>query len=388
MPGLAEEQALPATGGGRRPQHLIETVGVAAYRIPTVAPETDGTAEWDHTTLVLVELSAGGKTGLGYSYADVGAAKIVEAILAQHVRGKGAFDTRRIYEACVHAVRNHGRAGVCAMAISAVDLAAWDLKCKLLDQPLARVLGMVRDAIPAYGSGGFTSLSDADLERQLGGWADQGMRFVKMKVGREPGRDPERVQKARKAIGRSVDLFVDANGAYSAKQALRLADAFAAQGVTWYEEPVVRTDLAGLRLLRERAPAEMEIAGGEYAWEASDFRAFLEQPRALDVVQADATRCGGVTGFLQAAALIEAFQSPMSSHCAPSLHVALGCAIPAMRHVEWFFDHQRIESMLFDGAPRPEHGELRPALDRPGLGLSLKRADADKYRIADRPRAG
>jgi L-alanine-DL-glutamate epimerase-like enolase superfamily enzyme len=365
----------------------IDRVGVSAYRIPTVAPETDGTAEWDHTTLVLVELSADGETGIGYTYADLGAAKIVESILAQHVRGKDAFDTRRVYDACVRAVRNHGRAGVCAMAISAVDFAAWDLKCKLLRQPLARVLGMVRDAIPAYGSGGFTSLPDPELESQLGGWADQGMRFVKMKVGRDPGRDPERVQKARKAIGRSVELFVDANGAYFVKQALRLSEVFAEQGVTWFEEPVVRTDLAGLRLLRARAPAGMEISGGEYAWEGSDFRAFLEEPRALDVVQADATRCGGVTGFLQAAALLEAFQSPMSSHCAPSLHVALACAVPAFRHVEWFFDHQRIEAMLFEGAPRPEHGELRPALDRPGLGLTVERAAADKYRVADRSHA-
>jgi len=126
----------------------------------------------------------------------------------------------------------------------------------------------------------------------------------------------------------------------------------------------------------------MEIAGGEYGYEPSDFRAFLEEPRALDVVQADATRCGGITGFLQAAAVVESFQVPMSSHCAPALHAALGCAVPAMRHVEWFADHVRIEEMLFEGAPTPdEEGLLRPQLDRPGLGLSLRQKEAERYRI-------
>jgi len=260
-----------------------------------------------------------------------------------------------------------------------VDVAAWDLKAKLLGVPLSRLLGRARDAIPAYGSGGFTSLTVKELEEQLGGWADSGMSFVKMKVGRDPARDPERVRAARKAIGRA-GLFVDANGAYDVKEALRLAGEFAEQGVSWFEEPVVRTDLAGLRLLRERAA--MEIAGGEYGYEPSDFRAFLEEPRALDVVQADATRCGGITGFLRAAALIESFDCPMSSHCAPALHVALGCAALAMRHIEWFSDHARIEEILFEGAPRPEQGMLRPQLDRPGLGLSLARKEAGRYRIS------
>src|SRR5207248_6667539 len=159
--------------------------------------------------------------------------------------------------------------------------------------------------------GGFTSYSEAQLARQLEGWADRGFRSVKLKIGREPARDLERIRAARKAIGRDVELFVDANGAYAPKQALALAERFADQGVSWFEEPVVRTDLDGLRLLRQRAPAEMEIAGGEYAYEPADFRALIG---ALDVVQADGTRCGGITGFLDAHALLDAHELPMSSH--------------------------------------------------------------------------
>jgi len=199
---------------------------------------------------------------------------------------------------------------------------------------------------------------------------------VKMKVGREPARDLERVRAARKAIGRHFELFVDANGAYSRKQALRFAHAFGEQGVSWFEEPVPKTDVEGLRLIRDQAP--MEVTGGEYAWDAHDFRELIP---VLDVVQADVTRCGGITGFLEAEALVRAHQLPLSSHCAPALHVALGCALPAVRHLEWFFDHQRIERMLFDGAPQPERGTLRPDDSRPGVGLELKGEDAARYRV-------
>ena len=357
----------------------IDRVAISAYVVPTVAPESDGTAEWRETTLVLAELSAAGETGLGYTYADLATARLAQDLLAEHIRGKDPFDTPGVHEAMVHAVRNHGRSGVSGMAISALDVACWDLKAKLLRVPLAKLIGMVRPSIPGYGSGGFTSLSEPELQRQLGGWAEQGFSMVKMKVGRHPERDLDRVRSARNAIGRGGELFVDANGAYDRKQALAFADRFAEVGVTWFEEPVVRTDIAGLRLLRDRAPAGMEIAGGEYGYEPADFRLFLEA-QALDVVQADATRCGGITGFLRDAAVIDAHELPMSSHCAPALHVALGCAVSAMRHVEWFFDHVRIEGMLFDGAPQTDQGQLTPDLGRPGLGLSLKRPDAERFR--------
>jgi L-alanine-DL-glutamate epimerase-like enolase superfamily enzyme len=357
----------------------IDRVAISAYEVPTVAPESDGTAEWNKTTLVIAEVSAGGETGLGYTYADLATARLAQDLLAEAARGKDPLDVNAVHAAMVHAVRNHGRGGVSGMAISALDVACWDLKAKLLRVSLAKLLGMVRPSIPAYGSGGFTSLSESELQRQLGGWAERGFSMVKMKVGRRPERDLDRVNTARKAVGRGVALFVDANGAYHRKQALAFADRFAELGVTWFEEPVVRTDVAGLRLLRDRAPAGMEIAGGEYGYEPADFRLFLEA-QALDVVQADATRCGGITGFLRNAALVEAHELPMSSHCAPALHVALGCAIPAMRHIEWFADHVRIEEMLFDGAPRPDKGDLRPDSGRPGLGLSLKRPDAEKFR--------
>jgi L-alanine-DL-glutamate epimerase-like enolase superfamily enzyme len=363
------------------PDTGIARVEVAAYEIPTAVPESDGTAEWKSTGLVLVELSAADKKGLGYTYTDPGAARLIEDLLADAVRGLHPFDTAAVHGAMVRAVRNHGRGGMAGMAISAVDVACWDLKAKILELPLWRLLGVVRPSVPAYASGGFTSMTERELSNQLSGWVEKGFRAVKMKVGRQPERDLERVAAARKAIGRGVELFVDANGAYQRKQALAFAERFAELGVTWFEEPVVRTDVPGLRLLRDRAPAGVEIAGGEYGYEPADFRRFLDA-QALDVVQADVTRCGGITGFLRSAGLIESHDLPMSSHCAPALHAALGCAVPAIRHLEWFVDHAVIEEELFDGAPKPSRGELLPDLRQPGLGLVFKRGDAARYRVS------
>ena len=276
------------------------------------------------------------------------------------------------------AVRNLGREGLAATAISAVDIALHDLKARILDLPLATLLGRYRDAVPIYGSGGFTTYTDDELRNQLGGWVERdGCAFVKMKVGTHPEDDPRRVSVAKKAIGNAT-LFVDANGAYAVKQALKLAASFAEQDVGWFEEPVSSDDLRGLRAIRERAPAVMDIAAGEYAYTTWYVREMLEAG-AVDVQQADVTRCGGVTAFLQIAALCEAFQIDLSGHCAPALHLHVACAAPRLRHLEWFHDHVRIEHMLFDGAPIPNDGAIGPDLSRPGNGLAFKHRDAARY---------
>ena len=358
----------------------IEHIDVGAYRIPTEAPESDGTLRWDATTLVVVEVTAGGVLGLGWTYADAAAAQLVRGTLAKAVAGRDAGSVSGAWNAMRAAVRNAGRPGVASMAIAAVDAALWDLKAKLLDLPLFALLGAVRDSVPIYGSGGFTSMSTDALAEQLGGWAQAGIRAVKMKVGREPDRDIARVEVAREAIGDDVGLFVDANGAYDRKQALAFAESFATLGVCWLEEPVSSDDVAGLRLLRDRAPAGVEITTGEYGFDAFYFRRLLEAG-AVDVLQADATRCGGPTGFLAAAALCDAFAIPLSSHCAPALHLPLGCAATGVRHLEWFHDHVRIERMLFDGVPEPRDGELRPDSSRPGFGVVFKRKDAECYAL-------
>lgn len=358
----------------------ITDIDVGCYTIPTVSPESDGTIEWDSTTLITVHLRAGDQTGFGYSYADSATATLVRERLAALVRDRDPFAIDACWAAMIRAVRNIGRRGIAAMAISAVDNAMWDLKAKLLDLPLVSLLGRVRDSVPVYGSGGFTSYTIDELQAQLAGWANDGIRHVKMKIGRHAAADRERVRAARDAIGADVELFVDANGAYTRKLALAQAEAFSAYDVRWFEEPVSSDDLEGLRLIRDRAPACMDIAAGEYGYELQYFDQMIAAG-AVDVLQADATRCCGITGFIKTSAICEARSMPLSAHCAPSLHAHVGCALLPMRHLEYFFDHARIESMLFDGFTAPVNGAIHPDLSRPGLGVELKLRDAERYRV-------
>jgi L-alanine-DL-glutamate epimerase-like enolase superfamily enzyme len=358
----------------------IEHIDLSAYKVPTDSRESDGTYEWDSTTIVVIEIAAGVKTGLGYTYADAATAKLAGSELAEVVKGRDAMAIPGAHAAMVAAVRNLGRPGIASMAISAVDAALWDLKAKLLDVALVTLLGAVRESAPVYGSGGFTSYSDEQIRDQLGGWVAQGIPRVKMKIGRHPEDDVRRVKIARQAIGREAELFVDANGAYSRKQALAMAEAFSELGVTWFEEPVSSDDLEGLRLLRDLAPPIMDIAAGEYGYDLFYFRRMLDSG-AVDVLQADGTRCGGITGYLRAGVLCEARSMAFSAHCAPSLHAHPSCALPTFRHMEYFHDHDRIEHLFFDGALTPVGGALRPDPSRPGLGLEFKRKDAARYAL-------
>ncbi len=356
----------------------IRQIDVSAFTVPTDFPESDGTIKWDKTTLVLVEATAAGFRSLGYTYADAATAQLIKELLAGVVQGLDAMDVPGAWAAMVHSIRNLGRPGVASMAIAAVDIALWDLKARLLNLPLITLLGSVRKSVPVYGSGGFTSYSDEQVKTQFRTWAGKGVTRFKMKVGRKPERDVARVRAARAAIGDHAKLFVDANGAYSRTQALALAEAFSEFGVSWFEEPVSSDDLDGLRFLRDRAPAGMDIAAGEYGYDLPYFRRLLDAD-AVDVLQADASRCAGMTEFLRVGALCEARSMPLSAHCGPSLHVHPCCALSPARHIEYFHDHERIEHLLFDGALTPVNGELRPDLARPGLGLELKRADAERY---------
>ena len=358
----------------------VDSLEVAAFKVPTESLESDGTYEWDSTTIVVVDLAAGSEHGLGYTYADSSTATLIKDHLQEIVVGRDAMSVNGAWDAMVVSIRNFGRPGICSMAISAIDTALWDVKSKLLGIPLVSLFGQVRDAVPIYGSGGFTSYSIEKLQEQLAGWATRGIPWVKMKIGRDADMDLGRVAAAREAIRTDIDLFVDANGAYSRKEALAQAEKFSKFGVTWFEEPVSSDDLEGLRLIRDRAPGGVEIAAGEYGYDADYFRRMLEAG-AIDVLQADATRCGGFSGFLQTATLCDAHHLPLSAHCAPAIHLHLGCAVSCFRHAEYFYDHARIEKLLFDGVVEPVDGALTPDLSRPGIGLELKRADAEPFRI-------
>jgi L-alanine-DL-glutamate epimerase-like enolase superfamily enzyme len=335
--------------------------------------------------MILVEAHATtGQTGLGYTYASAVAAPLIRETLAPVVVGTPVNNVREAWGTMLRTVRNLGRPGIASTAISAVDTALWDLKARLAGQPLFLLLGAHREEVPIYGSGGFTTYDRKQLQGQLGGWVQEGIPRVKMKIakdwGTRPDEDLERIRWAREAIGPNAELYVDANGGYTTKQAIQLADRFIDDGVTWFEEPVSSDQLDLLAFIRRELP-DMRVAAGEYGYDAWYFRAML-QAQAVDVLQADATRCLGVTGFLEAGALAHSFALPFSAHTAPSLHAQVGCAVPELLNVEYFYDHARIEQLLFDGGPHRAGGRLRPDPTRPGLGMELKRAEADQYRIS------
>jgi L-alanine-DL-glutamate epimerase-like enolase superfamily enzyme len=358
---------------------VVEKVEARAFTVPTEAPESDGTLEWDSTTIVVVEVEAGGERGLGYTYSHAAAASVVDSVLAPLVVGADPMAPPRAWAAMRRAIRNIGGQGIAAMAVSAVDIALWDLRATLLGQSLADSLGRVRDEIAAYGSGGFTSLAGDPLAAQLRDWVEQGFGAVKMKVGRDPGADHERLATAREAIGPEVELMVDANGAFDRREALCQAELYAEFGVVYLEEPVSSEDLDGLAWLRDRVPAEIAIAAGEYLWDVAE--AGRMAPR-VDVLQADVTRCGGITGTLALDGICAAHQVPFSAHCAPQASARLCCAMRSAVSVEYFADHARLEPLLFDGAIQPIGGRLRPDPGRPGLGLTL-REDAARFRTTD-----
>lgn len=359
---------------------MIERIAVSAYTLPTETPESDGTLEWNDTTIVVVRVYAEGTEGIGYSYADVSTARLIEHTLGPKILGMDAPAIGAAWQTMCQAIRNLGRPGICSMAIAALDNALWDLKGKLLNISVAGLLGMVRPEVMAYGSGGFTSYSERQLLDQMTGWAESGIRAVKMKIGRDPAADVERVKAVRGAIGKDVELFVDANGAYSRKQAIYQAQRFAESGVTWFEEPVSSDDLDGLRLIRDSAPPGMAIAAGEYGYDAWYFERMLSSG-AVDVLQADATRCAGITGFLQADALCSGHSMFLSAHTAPSIHAHACCGGQRVIHTEYFFDHVRLEKLAFDGAIEAKSGMLRPNLTLPGLGLVWKQSDMARYQV-------
>lgn len=368
-----------------KPQAQIERVEVSAYSVPTDAPEADGTLAWDQTSMVLAEVTAGGTTGLGYTYGNPAAATVIGGKLADVVTGRDAMDVPGGFEAMVRAIRNDGRPGLVSMAISAVDTALWDLKARLLDLPLCRLLGAVREEVPVYGSGGFTTYNDNQLTEQLLRWVnEQRLPRVKIKIGEAWGtrvdRDLRRMYKTREVIGDDVELYVDANGAYSRKQAIRVAEASLDLGVLWYEEPVSSDHLEALSQVRHAVVPD--VAAGEYGYDLFTFKRMFDA-EAVDCAQIDVTRCGGITEWRRIAALAESYGLEVSGHCAPALHAHVASATHNFRHLEWFHDHERIESIFFDGTHDPAGGAVRPVeAAEPGNGLTLRRSDVARYLVS------
>jgi L-alanine-DL-glutamate epimerase-like enolase superfamily enzyme len=363
----------------------VARLDVHAFQIPVDGPdgkESDGTLEWDSTTIVVVEARAGGEVGYGYTYGHTAAALLIDEKLRSAVEGGNALDVGAAWQRMASSIRNAGRPGVGFIAVSAVDVALWDLKAKLLGLPLTTALDAYHEGVPIYGSGGFCNYPLERLAEQLSGWVEQGIERVKLKTSRHPEEDPKRLQAVREAIGEGPAILTDANGALTRKDALYWAERFRADwGVVWFEEPVPSADFEGLRLLRERGPGGLDVAAGEYAFVAADVRNLLAGG-CVDCLQLDVTRCGGITPLRHLAGLADGHEIEVSAHCAPQVSAHAFCAARRIRHLEYFHDHVRIERMLFDGVLRPTpDGTLVPDRSRPGMGIEPRYADVEEFRV-------
>ena len=352
----------------------IDRLDVAAFRIPTDAPESDGTFAWDSTTLVVVEVEAGGVRGCGYSYADLATATLVRDSLRDLVVGRDAMAVPAVWAALVAKVRNVGRRGIASMAISAVDNALWDLKARLLDLPLVTLLGAVRDRVAVYGSGGFTSYDTGRLESQLGGWVEAGIRRVKMKVGRARlAEDIERVRAMRAHLGAGFPLMVDANMRWSVDEAIRAARALREADPVWLEEPTIPDDVPGhARIVREGG---LPIAAGENLHTLYEFRALIAAG-GVTFPEPDVTNCGGITAFLKICHLAEAFNLPVTSHGAHDVTVHLLAAVSNRSYLEahgFGLDRYIAEPLRIDGG-------AAVAPDRPGHGVEFDWKSLDRVR--------
>ncbi len=360
--------------------HTIDRLDVDTYTVPTAGPEADGTLKWNATTAVVVHIRSGEAAGLGWTYSSPAAATVITSHLRDILVGRDPSDIAGAW-AVMHTVcRNFGTRGLVAQALSAVDIALWDVKARLLDQPLAVLFGRSRDAVPIYGSGGFTNLDEQQLAAQVNEWRDAGCTAMKIKIGQdwggEVGRDLERVRLLGDLAGDGASLMVDANGAYTAAQARRVGAVLDDLGVTWFEEPVSSDDAEGLDNLRQSM--RCDIAAGEYIADLYDARRMAP---VVDCLQLDVTRCGGYSGWLAAASVAAAHNLDVSAHCAPALHAPVAAAIPHLRHTEYFIDHARLEPRLFDGIPAVAGGHLHPDLSRPGHGMTVA-TSAERYRAS------
>lgn len=362
----------------------IDELNVRVYEVPTDQPEADGTIDWTSSTMVVVQAIANGQVGLGYTYASAACKPIIEQVLAPEVVDRPVLATTQIWLEMVRAVRNLGRPGLAGCAISAVDTALWDLKARLLNVPLSRLLGGVRQEVLVYGSGGFTTYTDETMRRQIEGWMSLGISRFKIKIGEARGtmirRDLHRIAAARKLIGTDADLFVDANGAYTRKQAIRLGTTLEELGIKWFEEPVSSNDLVGLSEVRARVTAD--VTAGEYGYDLGYFERMCAAG-AVDCLQIDVTRCGGYTEWLRAAAVAAGHELEVSAHCAPNLHAHVAAAVPNTRHIEYFHDHARVEAIILDGVLTPLRGVMRLDLAKKGNGLQLRaEQDIAQYQVA------
>ncbi|TPW27885.1 mandelate racemase/muconate lactonizing enzyme family protein [Martelella alba] len=356
-------------------QHKIRKLDVHLVSTPIRGGFSDATRKVETIGFLIVRVTTDqGLEGLGVTYHEVGGeatAELIRRSMAPRLIGRDPFDTEVIWSEFFHYLRGVGRKGLTYCALSAIDIALWDLKGKIVDLPIYRLIGGGRTKVPVYASGGWTSYSDDELLEEVTGMVGRGFRAVKFKVGSDggtnPRRDAERVRKVREAVGPDIALMVDANNAFDAATAVQLANRIRDYDITLFEEPVFADDMPGLQ--RFKRGTDIPLATGEHEYLKFGVRDLLLH-QAADIIQVDGTRAGGYTEMIKCAALTQAWNVRFAPHAMENIHLQLAAAIPNTLFLERLLMFEDLTANVFDNAPVPIDGFMHVP-DLPGLGLTL-----------------
>ena len=355
--------------------NLIKEVKVHLVSMPVAAGFADATRKVETIGYTIVRVfTEDGLEGFGVTYHEVGgeATKmLIEKNIAPRIIGKDPFETEVIWQDMFQYLRGVGRKGLMFCALSAVDIALWDLKGKILNMPLYRLWGGNKKQVPVYGSGGWTSYSDEELVEEMKEIVSRGYKMVKFKVGynggQSPSRDVERVRKVREAIGPDIGIMLDANNCWDAATGARFANRVKDYDIMFLEEPVFADDIPGLR--RFKQSTDMPLASGEHEYTKFGARDLIMN-NAADIVQLDGTRAGGFTEMLKVAALTQAWNLKFAPHAMENIHIHLVSACPNALFLERLLLFEELTRNVYDGAPEPVDGYMTIP-DLPGLGLKL-----------------
>lgn len=323
-----------------------------------------------------------GIEGLGTSAGSRAVQAVVEDTLKGAIVGEDPFDIEKLWNLMFWHVRGVGRKGIAFCAISAVDIALWDLKAKALGLPLYKLLGPYTDSVPVYGSGGWTNFTETELVEEQLSYVERGFTKIKMKVGKDFGtkedEDIRRLAAVRRAVGDDVEIYVDANNGFYAKQAIGMSQRMEEYNVGWFEEPVLADDIEGLAMVS--SATTIPVATGEHEYTKFGFKDLIARGGA-DIVQPDIGRVGGVTEWMKVAHLAHAFNLPVAPHAYQEIHLHVACATPNLKVVEYLGVVEAGCKRWYKDFQEPVKGMWSPDPKKPGLGLELDLDAVRKFKV-------